>query len=331
MQATMRAMLLEQPGRPLRLATLPRPVPGPGQVLVKVAACGVCRTDLHVLDGELASPKLPLILGHEVVGRVVDQGPGAWRHALGTRVGIPWLGHSCGDCPYCLGRRENLCDRPGFTGYTLDGGYAEYAVADQDYCFPLPRGLDDATAAPLLCAGLIGHRALRLAGSARRLGLYGFGAAAHLVAQVAIWEGRAVAAFVRPGDEPAAAFARRLGCAWAGPSDQPPPEPLEAAIIFAPVGALVPAALAAVAKGGRVVCAGIHMSDIPAFAYRLLWGERQLLSVANLTRRDAEEFLTLAPSVPLRPTVETFALTAANQALERLRAGSLTGAAVLVP
>jgi len=331
MPATMRAMLLEQPGRPLRLVTLPRPLPGPGQVLVKVAACGVCRTDLHVVDGELPEPKLPLIPGHEIVGRVVARGPGADRHPLGTRVGVPWLGRSCGDCPYCLSARENLCDHPGFTGYTLDGGYAEYALAAQDFCFALPAGLDDATAAPLLCAGLIGHRALRLAGGARRLGLYGFGAAAHLVAQVAVWEGRAVHAFVRPGDEQAAAFARSLGCVWAGPSDQPAPEPLEAAIIFAPVGALVPAALAAVAKGGRVVCAGIHMSDIPGFPYRLLWGERQLLSVANLTRRDAEEFLALAPAVPLRPKVETFALAAANQALDRLRAGALTGAAVLLP
>lgn len=331
MPTTMRAMLLERPGKPLRLATLPRPEPGPRQVLVRVTTCGVCRTDLHVVDGELPQPKLPLIPGHEIVGQVVARGPGAERHSLGTRVGVPWLGHACGGCSYCASQRENLCDHPGFTGYTLDGGYAEYAVADQDYCFPLPPGLGDAECAPLLCAGLIGHRALRLAGNPRRLGLYGFGAAGHLVAQMAIYEGLRVHAFVRPGDCAAADFARALGCVWAGPSDRPAPEPLDAAIIFAPVGALIPAALAAVAKGGRVVAAGIHMSDIPSFPYSLLWGERHLLSVANLTRRDATELLALAPAVPLRPKVEVFALAAANQALDRLRAGQITGAAVLVP
>lgn len=329
--ATMRALLLDRPGSPLRLAELPCPRPGPGQLLLRVEACGVCRTDLHVLDGDLPAPKQPVIPGHEIVGRVVRQGPGAHRYAPGTRLGVPWLGHTCGTCPFCRTARENLCDAPGFTGYTLDGGYADYVVAEQAYCFPLSEALDPPHAAPLLCAGLIGHRALKLAGPARRLGLYGFGAAAHIVAQVARYEGREIHAFVRPGDEAAAAFARSLGCIWAGPSDALPPEPLQAAILFAPVGALVPAALAAVEKGGRVVAAGIHMSDIPAFPYALLWGEREIRSVANLTRRDGEEFLALAPAVPVQTTVERFPLERGNEALARLRSGTLTGAAVLVP
>ncbi len=327
----MRAMVLEHAGDSLQLQDLPPPEPGPGQLLIEVTACGVCRTDLHVVDGELTEPKLPLVPGHEIVGRVVAQGAGAARHAIGTRVGVPWLGYTCGHCLYCGSGRENLCDAPGFTGYTIDGGYAEVTVADQDYCFALPEGLDDAHAAPLLCAGLIGHRALRLAGPARRLGLYGFGAAAHLVAQVARFESREVYAFVRPGDEAAAAFARDMGCRWAGPSDRPGPVPLDAAILFAPVGALVPAALESVAKGGRVVAAGIHMSDIPSFPYRILWEERQLLSVANLTRADAEDFLALVPKVPIRTEIEPLPLAEANQALDRLRAGDTRGAAVLLP
>jgi len=327
----MRAMLLEAAGRPLRLSDLPDPVPAPGQLLIDVEACGVCRTDLHVVDGELPHPKLPLVPGHEIVGRVIAAGPGTAGPPIGTRVGVPWLGHSCGTCPYCLGQRENLCDAPGFTGYTIDGGYAERTVADAAYCFPLPEGQDAAALAPLLCAGLIGYRALRLAGPGRRLGLYGFGAAAHIVVQLARYEGREVFAFVRPGDGEAEAFALRLGCAWAGPSDRPGPVPLDAAILFAPVGALVPAALAAVAKGGRVVAAGIHMSDIPSFPYSLLWQERQVLSVANLTRRDGEEFLALAPRVPIRTEILRFPLAGANEALDRLRAGRLSGAAVLIP
>jgi len=327
----MRAMVLERPGQPLVARDLPDPVPGPGQVLVEVSACGVCRTDLHGVDGDLTQAKLPLVPGHEVVGRVRACGPGAERHAQGTRVGVPWLGHTCGHCGFCLDGRENLCDEPGFTGYTIDGGYAELAVADQDYCFALPDGLDDAHAAPLLCAGLIGHRAFRLAGPGKRLGLYGFGAAAHLVAQVARHQGREVYAFVRPGDEAAADFASDMGCVWAGPSDRPGPVPLDAAILFAPVGALVPAALASVAKGGRVVAAGIHMSDIPSFPYRLLWEERQVVSVANLTRADAAEFLALAPQVPVRTEIEPMPLEQANRALDRLRAGETRGAAVLLP
>ena len=318
--------MLDSPGLPLREAELPRPEPGPGQVLVEVAVCGVCRTDLHVVDGELPDPKLPLVPGHQVVGRVVEE---TERFAAGARVGIPWLGWTCGECRYCLSGRENLCDLARFTGYQLDGGYAEVAVADERFCFPVPEGYDDVQAAPLLCAGLIGYRALRLAGDAERLGLYGFGASAHIVAQVARHEGRRVFAFTRAGDEAAQAFARELGAEWAGDALGPAPEELDAAVIFAPAGELVPAALAAVAKGGTVVCAGIHMSDIPSFPYDLLWGERVLRSVANLTRRDAEEFMELAPRVPVKTQVETFPLAAANDALARLRAGEIRGAAVL--
>ncbi|MBI2073216.1 MAG: zinc-dependent alcohol dehydrogenase family protein [Gemmatimonadetes bacterium] len=327
----MRAMLLDQPRRPLREAALADPDPAAGQVLLRVAVCGVCRTDLHVADGDLTEPKLPLVLGHEIVGRVVASGPGAGRFRDGDRVGVPWLGWTCGTCGYCRSGRENLCDRARFTGYQLDGGYAEFAVADERFCFPIPQGYPDAEAAPLLCAGLIGYRALVAAGDAERLGIYGFGAAAHIIAQVARHQGRRVFAFTRAGDDAAQRFARELGAEWAGPSDQSPPEPLDAALLFAPVGALVPAALRAVVKGGVVVCAGIHMSDIPAFSYGLLWGERVVRSVANLTRKDAEDFLRVAPTVPVRTSVEPFALSAANQALDRLRRGELHGAAVLVP
>jgi alcohol dehydrogenase, propanol-preferring len=319
-------MVLGAPGKPLREAELPAPEPGPGQVLVAVDACGVCRTDLHVVDGELPDPKLPLVPGHQIVGRVVTGGE---RFAAGDRVGVPWLGWTCGECRYCLSGRENLCDRAHFTGYQLDGGYAELAAADERFCFPVPEGYDDLQAAPLLCAGLIGYRSLRLAGDAERLGLYGFGASAHIVAQVARHEGRRVFAFTRAGDEQAQAFALALGAEWVGDSFSRPPDELDAAIVFAPVGELVPAALAAVAKGGVVVCAGIHMSDIPSFAYELLWGERVLRSVANLTRRDGEDFMDLAPRVPVRTEVELFPLERANDALARLRAGDLRGAAVL--
>jgi propanol-preferring alcohol dehydrogenase len=327
----MRAMVFDGPGRPLVLREVPRPEPGPGQVLVEVSACGVCRTDLHVCDGELSEPKPALIPGHEIVGRVVALGEGDLPFSEGQRVGIPWLGFTCGRCEACRRGQENLCDAARFTGYTLDGGYAEYAVADARYCFALPEGLTDAEAAPLLCAGLIGYRSLRMAGDAQRLGLYGFGAAAHIVAQVARWQGRQVHAFVRPGDDAAKAFALRLGASWVGDSDHPGPEPLDAAILYAPVGALVPAALRAVRPGGIVVCAGIHMSDIPSFPYSLLWRERSVISVANLTRRDGEEFLALAPRVPVRTHVEELPLSQANEALARLRAGRLEGAAVLRP
>jgi propanol-preferring alcohol dehydrogenase len=328
----MRAMLLEAAGRPLVPASVPRPEPGWHQLLLKVLACGVCRTDLHIADGELPRPKLPLVLGHEIVGEVVSHGPEAERFAVGARVGVPWLGWTCGTCRYCRSGRENLCDRARFTGYDLDGGYAECTVADERYCFALPIALQPAEAAPLLCAGLIGYRSLLAAGDgAERLGIYGFGAAAHIVAQVARAQGRRVFAFTRPGDEEAGRFARELGAAWVGPSDALPPEPLDAAIIFAPVGALVPAALKAVARGGTVVCAGIHMSDIPSFPYDLLWGERVVRSVANLTRRDGEEFLALAPRVPVRTAVEPFPLSRASEALDRLRAGNVRGAAVLLP
>jgi len=323
-------MLLDRPRQPLRPAVLPVPRPGRGALLLRVAACGICRTDLHVADGELAEPKLPLVLGHEIVGTVVECGPGATRFAPGARVGVPWLGWTCGECGYCRGGRENLCDRARFTGYQLDGGYAEYTVADERFCFSLPERYTDAEAAPLLCAGLIGHRALTAAGDAARLGLYGFGAAAHLVAQVARHEGRRVFAFTREGDREGQAFARELGAEWAGSSAAAPPEPLDAAIIFAPVGALIPAALRAVVKGGGVVCAGIHMSDIPSFPYEILWGERTVRSVANLTRRDGEEFFRVAERVPLRVALEPLPLTAANEGLERLRSGRLRGAAVLV-
>jgi propanol-preferring alcohol dehydrogenase len=326
----MRAMALDRPGAPLRLADLPRGTPGPGEVLVRVAACGVCRTDLHLCDGDLPLDRTPVVPGHEIVGRIEALGAGVDRFAPGARVGVPWLGWTCGRCAYCASGRENLCDRARFTGYQIDGGYAEYAVADARYCFPLPDAYDDAEAAPLLCAGLIGFRALVAAGDGRRLGIYGFGDAAHIVCQVAVWQGREVYAFTRPRDTAAQAFARALGAVWAGESTAAPPAPLDAAILFAPVGSLVPAALRATSKGGTVVCAGIHMSDIPAFPYRILWGERRVVSVANLTRTDGAAFLALAPTIPVRTAVETFPLAHANEALERLRAGTLTGAAVLV-
>ena len=331
MTAIMKAMRLDTPGTPLRWADVPVPQPSARQVRVKVAACAVCRTDLHVVDGDLKHPKLPIVPGHEIVGRVDKLGPGVTRFTLGDRVGIPWLGHTCGVCPYCREGRENLCDAPGFTGYQIDGGYAEYAVADADYCFPIPEGLGDVEAAPLLCAGLIGYRALRMASEAKALGIYGFGAAAHIVTQVARFEGRTVYAFTSPGDEEAQTFARKMGCVWAGGSDEAPPEPLEAAIIFAPVGPLVPAALAAVRKGGVVVLGGIHMSPIPEMTYDLLWGERIVRSVANLTRQDAIEFLDLAPRVPVVTHTATMPLAEANEALARLRGGKLVGALVLVP
>jgi propanol-preferring alcohol dehydrogenase len=324
-------MLLERIGTPLRDATVPRPAPGPGQLLLEVRACGVCRTDLHVVDGELPDPALPLILGHEIVGTVAERGPGTGRFALGDRVGVPWLGWTCGSCRFCQSGRENLCDRARFTGYQLNGGYAEYTLADERYCFPIPAGYSDVAAAPLLCAGLIGYRALVAAGDAPRLGLYGFGAAAHLVAQVARNQGRRIFAFTRPGDVSAQSFARTLGAEWAGGSDQTPPELLEAAIVFAPVGNLIPAALAAVERGGTVVAAGIHMSPIPSFPYQLLWGERTVRSVANLTRRDGEEFLSHIAKAPIRTVTEAMPLALANQALDRLRSGRLEGAAVLVP
>lgn len=327
----MRAMLLSQPHSPLRLSSVAIPTPGPGQVLIRVHACAVCRTDLHVVDGELTHPKLPLIPGHEIVGTVEALGSGVDRLQAGDRIGVPWLGFSCGQCPFCRSGRENLCDQARFTGYQIDGGYAEHTVADQRFCFAIPGGYGDAAAAPLLCAGLIGYRALRMAGDGSRLGLYGFGAAAHIIAQVANWQGRKIFAFTSPGDTEAQDFARSLGAVWAGGSDQPPPERLDAAIIFAPVGPLVPAALRAVERGGTVVCAGIHMSPIPAFPYEILWGERVVRSVANLTRRDAEEFLTLAPQVPVRTTTVPYRLDQANQALDDLRAGRLQGAAVLLP
>jgi propanol-preferring alcohol dehydrogenase len=330
MHLVMRAMLLDGPGQPLRAAELPVPTPGADEVLLRVEACAVCRTDLHVVDGELPEPKLPLVPGHEIVGTVVAAGAAAGL-APGTRVGVPWLGWTCGQCAYCTSGRENLCERAQFTGYQRDGGYAEYAVADARFCFPIPAPYTAVDAAPLLCAGLIGHRALRMAGDARRLGLYGFGAAAHIVAQVARHEGREVYAFVRPGDAAARRFALHLGAVWAGDSTSMPPVPLDAAIIFAPVGALVPLALRAVAPGGVVVCGGIYMSDIPAFPYALLWKERSVRSVANLTRADGRAFLALAPRVPVRTTVTRYALTEANTALADLRAGRLEGAAVLVP
>jgi propanol-preferring alcohol dehydrogenase len=326
----MRAMVLERPGQPLVLLELPVPEPGPGQVLLRIRACGVCRTDLHIVAGELPGPKLPLVLGHQIVGEVVRAGPGANRFVPGQRVGVPWLGWTCGECRYCRSGRENLCDRARFTGYTLDGGFAEYTVADERYCFPIPAGYPDEQAAPLLCAGLIGYRALRFAGEAQRLGFYGFGAAAHILTQVAVWQGRTVYAFTRPGDLESQVFARELGAVWAGGSDESPPEQLEAALIFAPVGALVPQALRAVEKGGIVVCAGIHMSDIPSFPYAWLWEERVIRSVANLTRQDGEAFLSLAPRVPVRTAVQLYRLEEANRALDDLRHGRIRGAAVLV-
>jgi propanol-preferring alcohol dehydrogenase len=327
----MKAMVLDRPGARLRLAELPMPEPGPGQILVRVRACAVCRTDLHVVDGDLPEPKLPIVPGHEIVGEVVRPGRGVNWFRAGERVGIPWLGHTCGRCRYCAAGEENLCDAARFTGYQIDGGYAEYAVADARYCFPIHGDYADHEAAPLLCAGLIGYRSLRLAGGGERLGIYGFGAAAHIVAQVARHQGRQVYAFTRADDQEAQAFARDLGAVWAGSSEASPPAELDAAIIFAPVGALIPAALRAVRKGGIVVAGGIHMSDIPSFPYRILWGERVVRSVANLTRRDAEEFLALAPKVPVRTETELFPLAQANDALDRLRAGRLRGAAVLVP
>lgn len=307
-----------------------RPEPQAHQVLIRVHACGVCRTDLHIVDGEVAVNGYPRTPGHEIVGTVAECGKGVTRFAVGERIGVPWLAATCGACAYCTSGRENLCDAARFTGCDVDGGYAEYAVADARYCFALPKTYSDREAAPLLCAGLIGYRSLRATGDARRIGLYGFGAAAHIVAQVARFEGRDVFAFTRPGDLVAQAFARRKGALWAGDSNAPGPEPLDAAIIFAPVGALIPTALASITKGGTVVCAGIHMSDIPAFPYSWLWGERTIKSVANLTRRDGEEFLALAPRVPIRTEVECFALADANQALDALRAGHVSGAAVLL-
>jgi propanol-preferring alcohol dehydrogenase len=324
--AGMQAMVLDRPGTPLRAAELPVPEPGAGRIALRVRACGVCRTDLHLLDGELAAGKTPVVLGHQIVGEVVAGGE---RFAAGERVGVPWLGWTCGVCRYCTSGRENLCERALYTGSDVDGGYAERAVADERFCFPIPEGYPDLQAAPLLCAGLIGYRALRLAGNAERLGLYGFGAAAHILTQVARAQGRRVFAFTRAGDEAGQEFARSLGAEWAGDAASGPPEELDAALIFAPAGELVPVTLAALAKGGTVVCAGIHMSDIPSFPYELLWGERVVRSVANLTRRDGEEFLALAPRIPVRTEVEVFALADANEALSGLRDGRIRGAAVL--
>jgi propanol-preferring alcohol dehydrogenase len=326
----MRAMVLTRPHGPLEFVERQTPRPGPGQLLVRVRACGVCRTDLHVVDDELPAVRHPIVPGHEIVGEVVARGAGTAR-AEGSRVGIPWLGWTCGACDYCRTGHENLCDAARFTGYQIDGGYGEFTVVDERYCFTLPDGLDDIHAAPLLCAGLIGYRSLAMTGEARRLGLYGFGVAAHIVVQVARYQGRECFAFVRPGDEAALHFARELGCGWAGGSDERPPTELDAAILFAPAGELVPKALSAVRKGGTVVCGGIHMSDIPSFPYERLWGERVLRSVANLTRRDGEEFLALAPRVPVRTHVTAYALQDANVALTDLRSGRLSGAAVLVP
>lgn len=326
----MKAMILDTPGQPLRLAKIPQPRPGDDEVLLRVHACGVCRTDLHVLDGELPHPELPLILGHEIVGIVAGKGARVERFEIGQRVGVPWLGRTCGHCRFCTSGRENLCDEARFTGYTLNGGYAEYAVADQRYCFALSQGYGDAEAAPLLCAGLIGYRALAAAGDAEHLGIYGFGAAAHIVAQLAHWQGRKVYAFTRPGDLAGQRFALELGVDWAGDSNAAPPGEMDAAILFAPVGGLIPAALRHTAKGGTVVCAGIHMSDIPSFPYSILWGERSIRSIANLTRRDGEDFLAIAPKAGIRTEVETFTLEQANEALARLRRGDIRGAAVLL-
>lgn len=323
-------MLLEVPGAPLRMVDGDVPVPGPGQVLLRVRACAVCRTDLHIVDGELPNPKLPLVPGHEIIGTVAALADDVAMFNIGDRVGVPWLGWTCGECSYCRRGTENLCDRAKFTGYTLDGGYAEYALAEARYCLRIPDAYNDTEAAPLLCAGLIGYRCLVKAGTGQRLGIFGFGAAAHIITQVAKYQGREIYAFTRPGDEQAGRFAGSLGACWVGGSDQFPPAKLDAAIIFAPVGALVPQALRAVGKGGIVVCGGIHMSDIPQFPYALLWEERAVVSVANLTRRDGKEFLTLAPKVPVRTTVQRFPLEAANEALARLREGAVEGAAVLV-
>ena len=326
----MRAMILERPRQPLRSRDAPKPKLGAGQLLVRVATCAVCRTDLHVVDGELPDPKLPLIPGHQIVGRIQQIGEGVEGFSAGDRVGIPWLGWTDGECVYCRSNRENLCDRARFTGYTIDGGYAEFTVGDARFCFHLPELYNDVEAAPLLCAGLLGYRSLRKAGDARRLGIYGFGNAAHLVGQIALYQGRELFVFTRPGDKAGQESARRLGAVWAGGSDEMPPEKLDAAIIFAPVGALVPAALCTLAKGGIVVCGGIHMSDIPSFPYADLWGERVICSVANLTRHDGEEFLEIAPRVPVRTKTEMFPLEEANTALEKFRSGQLKGTAVLV-
>lgn len=327
---TMRAMIFEKVGKPLELRDVPVPEPLAGQVQIKIHTCAVCRTDLHVVDGELPDPKLPLIVGHEIVGVVTRLGDGATRFTAGQRVGVPWLGWTDGVCAYCRSGRENLCDRARFTGYNIDGGYAEFTVADERFCVPIPEIFSDVNAAPLMCAGLIGYRSLEKTGDGKRLGIYGFGGAAHIITQVAQFQGRSVYAFTRPGDREAQRFARSLGVAWAGGSDERPPEQLDAAIIFAPVGSLVPTALAAVRKGGIVVCGGIHMSDIPSFSYDLLWGERTLCSVANLTRRDAAEFMDVAPRVPVRMTTQPFSLEQANEALNQLRDGKIEGAAVLV-
>lgn len=328
----MKAMVLEEARQPLQLKELPLPHPAAGQLLIQVLACGVCRTDLHIMDGELPNPRLPLVPGHEIVGRVAACGEQVGGFAIGDRVGVPWLGQTCGECSYCRAGRENLCDRPAFTGYTIDGGYAEYALADPHYCFHLPAAYDDAAAAPLLCAGLIGYRSYRMAGDGlQRLGLYGFGAAAHILTQIAAAQGVQVYAFTSPGGHRKQAFARRLGAVWAGGSDELPPAALDAAILFAPVGALLPAALRAVARGGVVVCGGIHMSDIPSFPYALLWEERVVRSVANLTRQDGEELLRLAAVLEIKTEVQTFPLAEANTALDRLRSGKIEGAAVLLP
>lgn len=329
---TMRAMILDAPRRPLRMVMLTVPRPEAGQILIQVKACGVCRTDLHIVDGELPNPKPALIPGHEIVGEVVGLGAGVDRFLPGQRVGVPWLGYTDGTCTYCQSGRENLCDHPRFTGYTIDGGFAEYTIADARYCFPIPDGFDNAHAAPLLCAGLIGYRTFRMAGEPlERVGIYGFGAAAHIIAQVAVYLGKRVFAFTRPGDTSSQDFARRLGAVWAGGSDEQPPEILDAALIFAPVGALVPAALRAVRKGGTVVCGGIHMSDIPSFPYRWLWEERSIRSVANLTRQDGHDLLAIAPQVPVKTEITRFPLEQANLALDLLRSGRLEGAAVLIP
>lgn len=327
----MKAMVLHAIGQPLRLEERPDPLPSPGEIRVRVEACAVCRTDLHVVDGDLPNPKLPIVPGHEIVGIVDLLGDGVNAPAIGTRVGVPWLGHTCGKCPYCRTDRENLCDDPLFTGYTRDGGFATHVIADAAFAFPLTGFDDPVHAAPLMCAGLIGWRSLNIAGDGRKIGLYGFGAAAHILAQVCRWQGREIYAFTRTGDDAAQAMARSLGARWAGSSDDSPPEPLDAAIIFAPVGALVPNALRAVRKGGRVVCGGIHMSDIPSFPYDILWEERQLVSVANLTRHDAVEFLDIAPKANVKTTTTTYPLERANEALADLRAGRFQGAAVLVP
>jgi len=326
----MKAMILDRPGQILRLVELSTPTPGPTQVLIEVRACGVCRTDLHVFDGELTQPRLPLVLGHEIVGVVVAKGAAVERFALGQRIGVPWLGRTCGSCNYCTSGSENLCDQAEFTGYTLNGGYAELTLAEAAYCFALPDDYSDTEAAPLLCAGLIGYRALVAAGRAQRLGIYGFGAAAHIIAQVARWQGREVFAFTKAGDDDGQNFARQLGAVWAGAAEEAPPQSLDSAIIFAPVGDLVPQALRHTAKGGTVVCAGIHMSPIPAFPYAILWGERCIRSIANLTRRDGEEFFSIAPQAGVKTEVETFPLVHANAALQRLRDGRVRGAAVLV-